>query len=562
MEKLNVNAPKNPHEKGCRICFLYQMDLQAAPGFNGGFFDGYFLDMHRLKEKIRMMNDIRDEKILSLFDTADGFRKIVDGIGFSFEDAEVEEIAAEFIFAGKKDRMTSGTHCKVNCPADGREMLLWLDEVAWTGDDVEPANLMFHFPKAGVKAKATVVFYAKPGYDLPQFTLDPPVCFDTPAYRAMIERSLFSAGNNVRLKKAMQKIRSREPSVLAFIGGSITEGAGAKPANTECYSYLTWNSLRRKLNAPNLSYVRTGIGGTSSELGMIRFEQDVLRKGNPDILVIEFAVNDEDDETKGRCYESLIRKAMMLPNAPAVVLLFSVFSNDWNLQDRLSPVGTFYGLPMVSVLDAVVPQFGLPQEKGGVVTKRQYFCDLFHPTNSGHRIMADCLLHLFEETDKAQEDSPAEFPTKQTLMGRTFETVRYLGRNFQPKDAVIDCGDFSGRDEETQFSARDDEEKVLPCFPENWMHPVDGGAKPFTAKLKFKSLFFVFKDSGNSSFGKADIYVDGALCRTMDPLPAGWNRCDVAKIYESDVEKLHVVEVRMAAGDENKAFTILGIGLC
>ena len=33
---------------------------------------------------------------------------------------------------------------------------------------------------------------------------------------------------------------------------------------------------------------------------MIRFDRDVLREGEqPDLVVIEFAVNDEGDETKG-----------------------------------------------------------------------------------------------------------------------------------------------------------------------------------------------------------------------------------------------------------------------
>ena len=34
-----------------------------------------------------------------------------------------------------------------------------------------------------------------------------------------------------------------------------------------------------------------------------------------------------------------------------MVLLFAVFSNDWNLQDRLSPVGRNYDLPFVQMVD-------------------------------------------------------------------------------------------------------------------------------------------------------------------------------------------------------------------
>lgn len=50
-------------------------------------------------------------------------------------------------------------------------------------------------------------------------------------------------------------------------------------------------------------------------------------------------------------------------------IAFSVFANDWNLQDRLSPVGKLYDLPMVSVLDAVSPQFALKNDEGRVISK-------------------------------------------------------------------------------------------------------------------------------------------------------------------------------------------------
>ncbi|WP_053779429.1 hypothetical protein [Paenibacillus xylanivorans] len=92
-------------------------------------------------------------------------------------------------------------------------------------------------------------------------------------------------------------------------------------------------------------------------------------------------MNDADDETEGTCYESLVLQALRADYDPAVILLFSVFKNDWNLQDRLAPVGWHYNLPMVSVKDAVVEQFQLPPEEGRLISKEQYFHDIYHPTS-------------------------------------------------------------------------------------------------------------------------------------------------------------------------------------
>ena len=201
----------------------------------------------------------------------------------------------------------------------------------------------------------------------------------------MIAHSLLSLGNPYRLKRVIEKAKRGETVTLAYLGGSITQGAGAVPVHTECYARKSCEAFAEKFGTgDNVRYIKAGVGGTPSELGMIRFERDVLRNGEqPDLVVVEFAVNDEGDETKGICFESLVRKILGLPWNPAVVLLFSVFANDWNLQTRLAPVGERYGLPMVSVLEAVSPQFSLKREEGRVISKNQYFYDMFHPTNLG-----------------------------------------------------------------------------------------------------------------------------------------------------------------------------------
>ena len=61
---------------------------------------------------------------------------------------------------------------------------------------------------------------------------------------------------------------------------------------------------------------------------------------------------------------------------------------------------------MVNVLDAVSPQFRVGVGERSVITRRQYFYDVFHPSNSGHRIMRDCLMYMLDRLDKQQEGCP------------------------------------------------------------------------------------------------------------------------------------------------------------
>ena len=103
--------------------------------------------------------------------------------------------------------------------------------------------------------------------------------------------------------------------------------------------------------------------GVTGENLLVLCENDMdtvlsaIQDQKPDVVIVEFAVNDAGDETNGICYESLVLKAMKGPGNPAVILLFSVFMDDYNLQDNLSRVGKNYDLPMVSIKNAVTPQF-------------------------------------------------------------------------------------------------------------------------------------------------------------------------------------------------------------
>ena len=66
------------------------------------------------------------------------------------------------------------------------------------------------------------------------------VAFNSDQYEDMISKSLLSQGNNKRLKDVIEKAEKGEDITIAYIGGSITEGAGARPINTNCYAYQSY----------------------------------------------------------------------------------------------------------------------------------------------------------------------------------------------------------------------------------------------------------------------------------------------------------------------------------
>lgn len=385
------------------------------------------------------------------------------------------------------------------------------------------------------------------------------------AYHDMITRSLLSCGNNKRLKAVIEKAKRGEDVTLAYIGGSITGGACADPIQTSCYAYLSYARFKEMFGqngGEHIHFIKAGLGGTPSELGMIRYERDVLREGavQPDIVIVEFAVNDADDETNGVCYESLVLKALSADNSPAVILLFSVFESDWNLQERLSPVGLHYGLPMVSVKDAVTDQFRKTQAEGNIITKQQFFYDIYHPTNVGHGIMADCLSLLFTEIDRSASDQEEIVLDKPPVIGNDFVAVRLLDRANGPDIAMIAEGGFDAVDSELQYTELDAHSYGTPQFPSNWMHTAESGSDSFTMTIRSKSLLLIYKNSGRDEFGNADIWVDGQQVMTAKSHTVKWTRCHAVILYRESQASDHTVEIRMAAGHEDKRFTILGFG--
>lgn len=559
-------APEDPAEKRKGFFVMFESVIEASPRPHGKPSQEIYLE-GRLADNARFIGGLNDEQILNLLKSCEGFRKLVHSIGVSVKvkNGQTKTVGFELQNWGKTSKYESGSRLRADCPADGSEVIITLADAPLSEDDHVPGKFSFEFDQPGELATATVVFYVNDGFDVPDISPEPAVDFESDAYRQMIAKSLLHMGNVHRLQKAIEKAKRGEDVTIAYIGGSITQGAGAKPIHTESYAYQSYRKFKEMFGqngGDHIHLIKAGVGGTPSQLGIIRYERDVLRDGNvkPDIVVIEFAVNDAGDETKGVCYESLALKALSADNAPAVILLFSVFVNDWNLQDRLSPVGFHYDLSMVSVKDAVVDQFRLTKEEGNIISKRQFFYDIFHPTNDGHRVMADCIAHLFAEAAKAApvaEDIRLDIPP---VIGRDFVNIRLLDRSTDQDIATIEEGSFTETDRDLQMVEMDDNPHPTPQFPHNWMHKPGAGLGNFRMTIRCKSLMGVFKDSGRRDFGKAEVYVDGQLVKTYDPHIINWTHCNAVILFQDEQVGEHVVEIKMAEGDEDKYFTILGFG--
>ena len=564
-------APRDPEKKRPFFYIVREKDIFGTRQEDGRGIQYLYQSDGRLINSAEIVGNIVDKSVLGLLATVEGFHKLVHSIGVSVETQDPKE-QVEFIFQmyGRTDTYGGGSNLVLKLTGNGAEQKIYVADVLQTQDDKEPGQIKIIMDKPERMAKASIRLYLNDGFTAPDVVSEETVDFHSKEYKNMIARSLLQTGNTFRLKKAMSRARQGEAVTVAYIGGSITQGAGATPVNTECYAYKSYCQFAERFGkGDNVRFVKAGVGGTPSELGMVRFDRDVMGDGIlPDVVIVEFAVNDEGDETRGDCYESLVRKILKLPNSPAVILLFSVFANDDNLEERLIPIGKNYALPMVSIKRAVTPQFFMKKGEGRVLSKNQFFYDMFHPDNDGHTIMADCLEHLFmqvdvclEEFNEDKKDETEELLKRQPVVGNTFEAIRLLDKKQQNEKFTIDCGGFTQTDENLQCVEMNFDLQATPQFPYNWMF--DGQKTDDTAfkmRIRCRALVMVFKDSGETDAARADIFVDGQFVRKADPFVNGWLHCNPIIVIWDSKTQWHELTVQIAAGDEKKKFTILGFG--
>jgi len=377
-------------------------------------------------------------------------------------------------------------------------------------------------------------------------------------YQPMVERSLIAVGNNFRVKQVLAKAASGEDVTVAYIGGSITEGYTTTPDDSYAVgSYEAFKANFASGDGSHVHFVNAGMGGTPSTLGMIRYDRDVLGRAAtpPDLVFVEFAVNDGDDPTNGAAFESLVRDVLLADNHPAVVLLFSVFKSRWNLQERLIPVGENYQLPMISIKDAVVPELD-----AGNLTDEEFFRDDYHPTSYGFQIMTDTITHYFSTVDAMPADAADLMIPETASIGFQFTGITMVDPATMsvPGTLEINPGSFTEVDPATRTYEYSFSEKI---FPTNWFKNSTDTNEPFAMTVTCKNLALVYKKSTAPSFGNAEIWLDGVLSETFagQTTDAYNNPWTVILMDEAEAAP-HTLEIRMAEDSADKSFTILALG--
>lgn len=379
-------------------------------------------------------------------------------------------------------------------------------------------------------------------------------------YVRILKDAQLSPGNNFRLKAALEKLRSGGDFYAACIGGSVTEGAGPKDYR-DGYAYRFAEELKKRFasGGTEVRFAAAGLSGTPSTLGLLRYDDDVTGALGraPDLLVVEFAVNDGGDIFYKKSFEAILRRALLANRDCAVISLFSAATYP-NQQANMRTISEHYRVPCVSISDSYASCAGF------YFTERQFFADSVHPTREGHKIMADSLVYLLEEADGAETDAAFAVPAR-PLYAPSLENMRTVKNDAEllagTADLKFDAGCFSERDSTVQFSKG----KGAVNFPCSFYKPAGVSGSPMTAEGEMRALFIAYKENGawnGLDFGAAEVLLDGECVMRLDGArEGGWNNVVTVPVFGHTSGRRHRVEIRMAAGSEKKAFTVVALGI-
>lgn len=361
-------------------------------------------------------------------------------------------------------------------------------------------------------------------------------------HQAMIARSLYSTGNTTRIKEKIRQAQSGEKTTIAYIGGSITEGISA--GSEGCYAKLSYEYFRDTYGTgDNVEYVNAGLSGTPSNLGVLRLERDVLSH-SPDIVFIEFAVNDGQDKLAKESYESLVKTVLNQENSPAVVLLFNVIESGYTAQAHMKEIGEFYQLPMISAADALTKEFD-----DGRMTWDDYSDDQSHPNIEGHKLLCEFIANMYTAAESS--DDCGEYTVSAGYkFGAPYENCAMVTPELESEIITItDTGAFTPS------------ETGSAGFPVSWKY--NGGSEPLKLKTNASAIFVIYKRHSSDSMGAFDVYLNGEKLKTIRTKQSdGWGEAYSEQIIKFQNVKDMEIEIRPCEDNGDKTIEILGFACC
>lgn len=358
-------------------------------------------------------------------------------------------------------------------------------------------------------------------------------------YQIDCERAIANRGNLYRLKEVMKRAEAGEKINVGFIGGSITMGCLASSPKL-CYAYRVYAWWKEKFPKSEITYINAGIGATTSHFAAARVEDDLLGQ-EPDLVFVEFSVNDKSSEFFLETYESLVRKIYTFHKKPAIIVLNNVrYDDGGNAEVQHAKVARYYELPQISMQRSIYPEVA-----AGRIEAEEITADYLHPNDVGHELVADVIIYflekVYQEMGKAEE---LPFEKKEPLTANAYEHAR---RYRNDNSAPLMVGDWK-KDMTKQ-------ESITDVFKYGWIVSEPGAS--ITFEIYGSEIAIQYKKSVKQPAPIAEAVIDGqeeTAVRLDANFEETWGDClFLENILRHGEVKKHTLKIRLTEEGRNAA---------
>ncbi len=360
--------------------------------------------------------------------------------------------------------------------------------------------------------------------------------------------AVYNKGNLTGLSELWKKAASGEKIVIAALGGSITAGSGAN-SKESCYASRVYKYLRQEFPQTEIELINAGIGATGSAVGVYRLEADVLSH-EPDLVIVEFAVNDADKHTgfeNKEAYESIIRSC--LASRCAVISLCLPQGASGNAlrdgaQNEQKEIGKHYDIPVISITDMLRQNF-----IDGTMVWQEFSNDTVHPNEEGHKIIAN-VINAFIDASVKENAAAEDYKLPEIMNSDIFSGAAWY--------------DTEEARPSSYGSFNEVEDPGFYQFKNNWLSEGGSDAEPMVFELedcKTAAVMYLVAPTGNGfADGKAVVEVDGKTTEyELNAERDTWGKwASPILAFRSPDEKTHNVKITIYPG--NGKLSVLRVG--
>lgn len=205
-----------------------------------------------------------------------------------------------------------------------------------------------------------------------------------------------------QLTNAYKKLKEENKLTIGYFGGSITEGAGATDPSKTSWRAIITSWFKNTYPKATINEIQGSIGGTGSDLGAFRCQNDLL-SGKPDLVFVEFAVNDYGKKPEDilRYMDGIVRQIWLRDIKTDIVFVYTITKEMAEACEKgqipysvkiHQEIADYYGIPTVNVGEKLAELV-----RGGKDSWDRLLTDKVHPSDTGHIIYSEVIKGFLAE---------------------------------------------------------------------------------------------------------------------------------------------------------------------